>query len=108
MMITDIQLCWQKLLVIHPLNVPSSSVQELPAIEHKDQTDANGCTKHNESQSNILDIEEDYMSEIKPARPPGFGKSTLLLALTGKLDTSLEVTKTHSELYFWSCNYFYI
>ncbi|GJU91761.1 hypothetical protein Tco_1304184 [Tanacetum coccineum] len=78
-------------------NIP---LQELPAIEYKDQTDANGCTEQNgESQSNILDTDEDYMSEIEPARPPGSGKSTLLLALTGKLDTSLEGTSSITKYF---------
>ncbi|GJW56873.1 coatomer subunit gamma [Tanacetum coccineum] len=44
------------------------------------------------SHSNILDTDEDYISEIEPAGPPSYGKSTSLLALTRKLDTSLETT----------------
>ncbi|KAJ0503173.1 putative DNA helicase chromatin remodeling SNF2 family [Helianthus annuus] len=45
-------------------HVNASSVQELPAIEYKDQTDVNGCTEpHIESQSNIIDTDEDYKSE---------------------------------------------
>nr|GEV50192.1 protein photoperiod-independent early flowering 1 isoform X1 [Tanacetum cinerariifolium] len=48
-------------------HAPSSSVQQLPAIEYKDQIDANGCAEQNgESQSNILDTDEDYMSENEP------------------------------------------
>ncbi|MFS7908575.1 putative DNA helicase chromatin remodeling SNF2 family [Helianthus anomalus] len=48
-------------------HVPSSSVQELPAVECKDQTDANGCTDPNaESRSNNLETDEDYKSENEP------------------------------------------
>ncbi|KAJ0628242.1 putative DNA helicase chromatin remodeling SNF2 family [Helianthus annuus] len=48
-------------------HVPASSVQELPAVECKDQTDANGCTDPNvESRSNNLETDEDYKSENEP------------------------------------------
>lgn len=48
-------------------HVHVSSVQERPAIEYKDQSDANGCAEPNvESQSNILETDEDYKSEIEP------------------------------------------
>lgn len=33
-------------------HVPSSSVQEVPAIEYKDQTDVNGCTEPNVGMKN--------------------------------------------------------
>ncbi|KAL8204879.1 hypothetical protein R6Q57_010502 [Mikania cordata] len=47
--------------------IPASSVQELPAIEYKDQTDANGCSEPNvESQTNILETDEDYKFENEP------------------------------------------
>ncbi|KAJ0612854.1 putative DNA helicase chromatin remodeler HSA family [Helianthus annuus] len=35
-------------------HVPSSSVQELPAVECKDQTDANGCTDPNVGMKKLL------------------------------------------------------
>ncbi|KAK9058759.1 hypothetical protein SSX86_023601 [Deinandra increscens subsp. villosa] len=48
-------------------HILASSVQELPAIEYKDQTDVNGCTEPNlESQSTILENDEDYKSENEP------------------------------------------
>ncbi|XP_076901176.1 protein PHOTOPERIOD-INDEPENDENT EARLY FLOWERING 1-like [Bidens hawaiensis] len=47
--------------------MPASSVQALPAIECKDQTDVNGCTEPTiESQSNILETDGDYKSENEP------------------------------------------
>ncbi|KAI3826232.1 hypothetical protein L1987_00277 [Smallanthus sonchifolius] len=48
-------------------HIPASTVQELPAIGYKDQTDVNGCIEPNvESQSNILETDEDYKSENEP------------------------------------------
>ncbi|KAL4560597.1 hypothetical protein LXL04_032750 [Taraxacum kok-saghyz] len=52
--------------------VDSSSRQHVnlppvPAIEYKDQSDVNGSAEPNvESQSNILETDEDYKSEIEP------------------------------------------
>ncbi|KAK9068504.1 hypothetical protein SSX86_012618 [Deinandra increscens subsp. villosa] len=44
--------------------VHASSVQKVPAIEYKDQTDVNGCTEPNAgSKLNVLDTDEDYKSE---------------------------------------------
>ncbi|XP_071685564.1 protein PHOTOPERIOD-INDEPENDENT EARLY FLOWERING 1 [Rutidosis leptorrhynchoides] len=49
-------------------HVHSSSVQERPAIEYIDQTDVNGrCESNNdESELNILETDEDYISENEP------------------------------------------
>lgn len=49
-------------------HVQLSSVQEQrPAIEYKDQSDVNGCAEPNvESQSNILETDEDYKAENEP------------------------------------------
>ncbi|XP_024982552.1 protein PHOTOPERIOD-INDEPENDENT EARLY FLOWERING 1 isoform X3 [Cynara cardunculus var. scolymus] len=48
-------------------HVHSSLVQEQPAIQYEDHTDINGCAEPNvESQSDILEIDEDYKSEKEP------------------------------------------
>lgn len=47
--------------------VNSSLVQEQPAIRYKDHTEVNGCAEPNvESQSDILETDEDYKSENEP------------------------------------------
>ncbi|KAI7733700.1 hypothetical protein M8C21_018678, partial [Ambrosia artemisiifolia] len=76
-------------------HVPASSVQELPPIECKDQTDANGCTEPNvESQSDIVESDEDYKSENEP-KPSYYRSHALnmrdeLAALQNEADLPIE------------------